>query len=122
MEIINMKAFDKYNKGRKFNFVTPSNFTFKSIADLFNNNGGDYIYHVNAFFFSRGKYGESACVVTDNEIIALPKHKLDDVHEMYCDDEIINLVNEGHMGFKIYPYNPKGREEVCYSVTWCDFE
>jgi len=39
---------------------------------------------------------------------------------MMRDEEFVNAVNSGTIGFTIYTYETKNRAELCYSVNWVD--
>lgn len=115
-----MGLANKYNKGKKFDFVTPKDFKYESLKDLFNNNGGEYIYTVRALYVNnKSKFGESVVAVTDEQMVNLPKHLNDVVKQMLLDEELIDAVNKGAFGFKIYPYESKDGN-VYYSVNWFD--
>lgn len=115
-----MGLANKYNKVKRFEFVTPKSFKYESLKDLFNNNGSDYIYTVRAFYINnKSKYGESVVAVTDEQMVNLPKHLNDVVKQMILDEELVNAVNKGAFGFKIYPYESKDGK-IYYSVNWMD--
>lgn len=116
-----MSIANKYNKVKIFNFQIPKTFTYKSLHDLFNTNGAEHIYKVNAMYVNKkGKFGESPIIATDNELVNLPSHLIETVKEMMKDDEVIEVVNHGKLGFKIYTYETAQRKEVCYSINWVD--
>lgn len=118
-----MSVTSKYNKGSVFNFSIPKDFEYESLADLFNNNGKEMVYKVNALYINKkSKFGDSPIVATDNELVNLPKHMVDTVSDMMKDDELIEAVNKGKVGFTIYPYETKNTTGVCYSVSWVDID
>lgn len=116
-----MNVASKYNKGSIFNFSIPKDFEYRSLVDLFNDNGKDKIYIIKALYINKkSRYGESPVVATDNCLVNLPMHLTDTVKEMLKDEDFISAVNHDLVGFKIYPYESKNSNGVCYSVNWCD--
>lgn len=116
-----MSIASKYNKTNLFNFEIPKEFEYKSLADLFNNNGKDFVYTVKAVYINKkSRFGESPVVATENCLVNLPKHLTDVAVEIMRDSETVDAINEGKFGFKIYTYETKNRSELCYSVNWVD--
>lgn len=116
-----MGVASKYNKTNLFDFIIPKEFEYKSLADLFNDNGKDHIYLVKALYINKkSKFGESPVIATDSCLVNLPKHLVDIAKEMLKDDEFITAVNKERFGFKIYPYESKNFDGLCYSVDWVD--
>lgn len=111
----------KYNKEQKFNFRTPDDFKFTTLDELFTNYGGERIYPVKALYINtKSVYGNHPVVVTDSALVDVPKHLLDTVKEMIDDDEAVNAINNGKVGFTIYTYIDKKYHKTCYSIKWVD--
>lgn len=116
-----MGIANKYNKVNLFDFTIPKDFEYRSLHDLFNDNGKDCVYEVRALYINKkSKFGESPIVATNQYLVNLPKHMTDTVKEMMRDEEFVNAVNSGTIGFTIYTYETKNRAELCYSVNWVD--
>ena len=114
-----MSIASKYNKNHKFDFRTPKDFKYKSLHDLYNNNGEKYTYLVKAMYISsKGKYGDSAVIVTPFELVNFPKHTIETIKTMLNDDECIRAINASKLGFTIYTYEQGSN--VYYSINWVD--
>ena len=114
-----MSIASKYNHGRKFTFEIPENFEYASLADLYNNNGADFVYCVRALYINhKGKFGDAPVAVTSGEIVNLPKYLLEAVEAIRRDAEAVDAINNQQFGFRIRVYNNNGR--TCYTVNWVD--
>lgn len=115
---------NKYNnKNNLFTFKTPIDFEYTTLDVLFNENGNpiDKVYPVKAMFLNRkSMYGTHPVIVTDRELVDLPKHLLDTVKDMIADEECVDAINNGKVGFQIYQYIDSKYKKTCYSVTWVD--
>lgn len=111
----------KYNKGSVFTFKAPDSFEYTSLDELYHNNEHDWVYPVKALFINKkSKYGDHPVIVTDNEYVSVPKHLTDTVKAMIADDEAVDAINSGKLGFTIYEYVDSKYKRTCYSVTWID--
>lgn len=117
-----MSIASKYNKKvNVFTFSIPKDFEYRSLADLFNNNGKEHVYKVRAVYINKkSRFGESPVVATDDCLVNLPQHLTDVAREIMRDEETVNAINDCKFGFTIYPYETKNRKAVCYSVNWVD--
>lgn len=116
-----MGVASRFNRGKKFDFEIPKNFEYRSLHDLFNDNGENFVYKVNAIYINKkSKYGESPVIVTDNELVNLPKHLTDLAKEIIADKEAVEQINNGEFGFTIYTYETQNRKDLCYSVNFID--
>lgn len=115
-----MSYATKFNKSvNKFTFKQGDNVTYVNLEDLLNRYGGD-IYPVKALYINKkSKFGDSPCVVINEDItVNLPKHLLDTVIDMINDEECVNAINNNEVKFKIYSYNDNTFNKTCYSVSW----
>lgn len=116
-----MSIAGKYNKVNKFTFQVPDDFKYKSLADLFNDNGEKHVYPVKAIYINKkSRYGDAPVIATDECLVNVPSHMLDTVKEMLEDEELVNAVNDDKFGFTIYPYNTGRAKGTFYSITWVD--
>lgn len=115
-------SITKFNHvGRKFTFNTPTNHPYKSLEDVFTENGSttEQVYTVRALYINhKSKFGDAPCLVTDFETINLPKHMTEDVKSIIADDDIVADINNGNVGFTIAPYEKDGR--IFYSINWVE--
>lgn len=118
-----MNIADKYNHGApKFKHQLPEKAPFKSLKELYNGENGKNTYRVYGVFLNRkGKFGDSPVAISEDFYINLPAFLCMDVKEMLCDNECIDAMNKGKIGFEIYRYTPKDfPNKECYSVRWVD--
>lgn len=116
-----MGVAEKYNKGNVFTFKETDGFVYKSLEDLYNSHGEETIFSLRAVFINtKSKYGDSPVAVTSDCFVNLPTHLLETVKEMLVDDEFINAVNDGKVGFTVYEYQSNHRQKPCYSVRFID--
>lgn len=115
-------GISKFNhSGRKFKFQTPESHTYKSLAMLYAeySDNPERVTVVRALYINhKSKYGDSPCMVTDFEIVNLPKHMTDDVKAIIADDSIVDDINSGRVGFKIAPYEKDNK--TYYSIDWVE--
>lgn len=111
----------RFNKENKFDFRTPDDFKFTTLDEQYTQNGEKTVYPVKALYINtKSVYGNHPVVVTDKALVDVPKHLLDTVKEMIDDDECVNAINNGKVGFTIYTYIDKKYHKTCYSVKWVD--
>ena len=121
---------DKFNKGvNKFTYQTDQTFEFYKLGELLEENGGDEVYTLRGLWINTGgMYGDSPVAVIEDRYVNLPNHMLDTVREMIADDEAVELINAGKIGFKIYSYaktlkvNKKEVDKICYSINFVDIQ
>ena len=116
------KFASKFNKQRKFD-VDTSKFQYESLADLFNSNGKDKVYPLTAIYINtKSKYGAAPVLATDNCFVNAPSHMLDTAKEILADDEAVAAINNGEVGFTIYPYTAEKFNRDCFGVNFVDIE
>lgn len=109
----------KYNKGRIFEYDTERERTFASLEQLYTNNDETEIYPVEAMFINtKSRFGDAPVIVSGNFMVNFPQHTTSMVKDMIQDDEIVDMVNDGRVGFVIYSY--KGKNGSGYSINWCE--
>lgn len=114
------KFASKFNKGRKFN-VDTSSFNYESLADMFNNDGAGVVYPLTAIYINRkGKFGDSPVLATDKCFVNAPSHMLDTARDILADDEAIAAINNGEVGFVIYPYHAEKFNRECFGINFVD--
>lgn len=113
----------KFNKGNKFTFKAPNNFQYNTLDVLYSQYGNEVVFPVKALYLNdKGKFGTQPVVVTDKELVDLPKHMTETVREMMTDDEAVDAINNGKVGFTVYQYIDSKYKRTCYSVTWVDVQ
>lgn len=118
-----MSIANKYNKGNQFNFQIPDSFGYVSLEDMYKYHGEKEVYTVNAMYINhKSQYGDAPVIATDSCLVNAPAHMTDTVLEMLQDAEVIDAVNNGLLGFSIYPYQSKNAKGTFYSIKWVDIE
>lgn len=111
----------KHNAGvRLFLFDIPEHFTYKDLKQLATEHGLKAEHKVNAIYINKkGLYGDQPVIATNEALVNAPHHMLDGVKEILSDDESVNLINGGYVGFKLYTYENKHGTQ--YAIEWIDF-
>ena len=114
-----MSILAKYNKKPVFNYDATKKRDYTNLKSLYETFGTDKKYVVHALFINtKSRFGNAPIIVTDRYMVNAPKHLLETVQEMMNDHELVDLVNERKVGFKIYEY--QGRNGNGYSVEWIE--
>lgn len=105
----------------KFVFEPSDYFTFKTLEELYKENGKDKVYTVRGMYINtKGIYGENPVIVCDDCYVSLPKHLTPAVKEIRGDKQLVEDVNNGKVGFEIYEYFQPTYKKTCYSINWLD--
>ena len=103
------------NHERKFQKIDTEGFNYLKCSEL-----TDEVYTVKGIYFTNGKYGESAVIVTEKCFINVPKHQTEDCRKAYNDDEIVKEINENKIGVKKESYDKDGN--TYYKIVWTEIE
>lgn len=114
------KITDLNKNAITFNFKPERKFEYRTLAELYNTNGEDKVYQVNALYLNDSLYGIQGLVVTNDEYVNLPSHLNDTVREIRGSDSLVEDINNGLVGFKIYEYKNKKYNKLAYSVEWVE--
>ncbi len=117
-----MGIANKYNRTKVFKFSIPAEYKYVSLSELYQRNGKDMIYPVKAIYINtKSRYNDAPVVATDKELVNFPAHLTDTVKQMLQDDEVIDAVNDGKLGFQIYQYENKYQgHKLYFSINWVD--
>lgn len=117
-----MKSFaSKFNK-TTFGIDT-TDFQYTKLADIFNseNEGGkDVIHNINGLYVHKSQLGDSSVIIDEKNkrLVNLPSHTAETVREILSDDEAVQTIKDGKVGYTIYEYNSHGKK--CYSISFVD--
>lgn len=115
-----MSVVNKYNKGNLFDVETEG-FKFLKLSKIYNKKTPDKVFNVRGLQVFDTRYGESATVILDDCFVNLPSHMLQTIKAMLQDDELIEKINDGKIGFTIREYeDTKHGAGKCYGVTWVE--
>lgn len=93
---------------------------FKSLAELYNENGADTQYPVKGVYVYNSKYGESCFIKSNGYNIQLPNHLSETVKGIRDDEESVNQINSGVVFISIYSYTlpDKYPNKTFYSINF----
>lgn len=117
-----MKSFaSKFNK-TTFGIDT-TDFQYIKLADIFNaeNEGGkDVIHNINGLYVHKSQLGDSPVIIDEKNkwLVNLPSHTTETVREILADDEAVQTIKDGKVGYTIYEYESHGKK--CYSISFVD--
>lgn len=107
----------KFNKGggATFNYRLPEGAPYIKLSSV----PVGKVIPVKALYIStKGKYGESPILITDDTGVYLPGHLVDTIREMCKDPECVEAINSGLVGAEVYEYD--GQNGKGFSVRWVD--
>lgn len=116
--------FSFASKFNKTSFgIDTTEFSYTKLADLFNspeNGGGDVVHNINGVFVHKSKLGESPVVIdADNRLLVnFPSHTTETIKEILADNDAIQAIKDGKVGYVIYEYESHGKK--CYGVNFVD--
>lgn len=109
------------NKGHGNNpfKVDASSFDFINLETLFKNDGENTKYKLLGVYINKkGRFGAVPMAIIEGFKVNLPKHVLDDINLILDNDDMVQAIIDGKLGFEIEPYdNARGH---FYTVHWVD--
>ena len=108
----------RFNHNNFFN-VDTKDFKWVDLETLFNTDP-DKQYTLLGLFVKGGKFGKEPDAIINGFKVNLPRHLLDTVNDMLDDNQVIEAIKAGKVGFKIYSYHSSTYNKDAYSVTWLD--
>lgn len=111
----------KYNK---VSFgIDTTNFGYVKLADIYNSKkegGADVIHKIDGMFVHKSQLGDSPVIIdADNKrMVNLPSHTADTVREICADQQAVQEIIDGKVGYTIYEYESHGKK--CYSIRFVD--
>lgn len=117
-----MKSFaSKFNK-TTFGIDT-TDFQYIKLADIFNSateGGKDVVHNINGLYVHKSPLGDSPVVIDEEHkrLVNLPAHTAETVREILADDEAVQTIKDGKVGYTIYDYESHGK--TCYSISFVD--
>ena len=117
-----MKLANRYNKARKFS-VDTTGYEYRKLADLFMENGAGAVYTVRGIYINtKTKFNDAPVIATDGFFVNLPSHMTETAREILGDNEFIDAINAGKIGFTVHEYTQKKYNRVCYGINFVDIE
>lgn len=112
----------KYGK----NFVFDIDFEkdFISLKDLFEEYG-DNVYVLKGLYINtKGMYEDSPVFETVEYLVNIPSHMTDTCKDILSDEEAIEEIKSGKVGFTIHQYEKtvKGKKRICYTIDFKELD
>ena len=95
---------------------------YVNLKDLYEEYGKDKVYQVLGLYINEGKFGEQGSAVISDNQVNLPKHLVPVIKEIRSNEKLVDDINQGLVGFKIYKYHAKKYGVDAYSIRWVDIE
>lgn len=118
-----MSFATRHSNGSRIFDIDTTDWEYKSLAELFEDNGEDYVYPLYGFYINKkSEYGDAPVAYSDGYFVNLPQFMTDEVREMLKDEADIADIKANRVGFKIYSYDKTvgKKTKTCYSVNWID--
>lgn len=112
----------KFNKSELL-FTNNERFDeFKTLKQLFTENGKEATYGVKGVYIYESTYGQGCFVKSDGFNISLPSNMLKTVTEIRGDKDSVDEINNGKVGITIYSYvlPDKYPDKTFYSVNFVE--
>ena len=112
----------KFNKSELLFKDTEKLDTFKSLEELFNENGADEKYLVKGVYTFESSYGKGSFIKSEEFNISLPTHLIDTIKSIREDKESVDEINEDKVYVEIYSYTlpDKYPNKVFYSINFTE--
>ena len=110
----------KFNKGDML-FTNNERYNeFKTLKELYEENGKERRYLITGLHTYKSVYGEGCFAKSEGFNISLPSHMVETVEEIRKDEESIEQINNGEVFIEIYTYSlpDKYPNKVFYSVNF----
>ena len=116
-----MSFASRHNKSGVNFDIDTKDFTFKSLKDLYKENGKNCEYAMYGAYINRkSEYGDHPVAIIP-ELMTLadfPASMTEEVEGMLMSDEDISDIKEGKAVFKIKEYKHKKYKKLCYGIEW----
>lgn len=115
-------SISKFNKGVDI-FKNSERFNeFKTLKELYEENGREKIYKVTGLYTYKSVYGEGCFARSEGFNISLPTHMVETIEEIRKDKESIEQINNGEVYVEIYTYSmpDKYPNKLFYNVNFIE--
>lgn len=111
----------KHNRGNKFNIDTEGWTEYRDLKSLYKEDK-DAVRPVHGFYINtKSQYGDAPVIISDGYYVNCPKHMLSEVKEILQDQEDIDAINAGKVGFTIRTYKAANyKNKTCYGIDFVD--
>lgn len=117
-----MGVAKKYNKTNtaSFTFKPGPDFPYEKLKDVFDPKNPNRVFLCRGVFLNpKSKYSK-AVMINDDCYVNLPAHLEGTVDDILQDQEAIDQINAGLLGYRIREY--AGQNGKNYSIDWVDLD
>lgn len=116
-----MSILNKYNTTARFDYDNEKERSFTTLKELYETNPKETEFVVEALFMNeKSHFGKAPVVVVGDCMVNFPQHLTESVEDMRRNNDIVDLVNERKVAFKIHEYTNKYGK--AYGITWIELE
>lgn len=114
------EILSKYQQTVNFDFEERER-EFISLKDFAKKMGTENTYPIEAIFINtKSKFGDNGVIYCRNYMINLPIHLTKLCEDLRQDNDFVEAVNDGQVGFNIYQY--EGKHGLGYSINLVPFK
>lgn len=114
-----MKSFaSKFNK-TSFGIDTKD-YEYIKLSEVAKASSPDEIHPINGLYVHGSALGDSPVVidVQAKKLVNMPKHLGETFREILADDEAVQSIKDGKVGYTIYTY--ESHAKTCYGINFVD--
>lgn len=113
-----MSFASKFNKGVSFDIDTKG-FTYVKLSDL-HSEDPKAVHKIDGLFINKGKLETQPVFINADkkQLVNIPSHLTETAREILADNDAVNDIKNGKVGFTIYTYESHGK--TCYGVKFAD--
>lgn len=116
-----MGIANKYNRTyNRFTAEIPEDLPFMKLSELGESKTPFIILAM--WINTKGKFGAHPVVATPSGLVDFPNSMTETVKEMIKDDEVIEAVNNGKLGFTVRKYHTNKYNRDAYMADFVDLE
>ena len=113
-------SITKFNKGDMLFTNNERYDEFKTLKELYEENGKERRYLITGLYTYKSVYGDGCFAKSEGFNISLPSHMVETVEEIRKDKESVEQINNGEVFIEIYTYSlpDKYPNKIFYSVNF----
>ena len=103
--------------------VNTEGFEFKTREELYkaSKDPESDVYTLRGFYINKkGKFGDHPVAICDDMFVDFPDYMLEEMLETAKDEEDVNDIKAGKVGFYITQFTDSKFGKTCYGIEWVD--
>ena len=118
---------NRYNRVQNHSFnIDTKGFEFRKLSEIAAQEGYGIVYRLDGFFVTKDRFshsGKSIVFIVESKkwLINTPSYVYETMELAPNDDEFIEAVKAGKIGFRLYPFESKGGRK-CVGLMLVDIE